>query len=415
MRHPTRPTLALAATSSLSLALLLAVFIAPHTRAAPDSSALINEALDQPVVLKLNTVLPKAAAAIADKTGVKVDVDPAVWDLLPWGEQTNIEVNLDKQTLRAGLEAVAKRLGLVMVLKAQAVELQPMPALRRLGRRATDKELDALYLLSTTPLDNLQPAQKEKLKVDELVEAVDAKLQQVRPDLAVEFRRRDMLKPDQVLSVARNATLADALEALARETPATWYPWGRSIVVLPREMQIRNNQLGRPIDTRFDGVDISQVLVELEQASGVPFEIEPGAVQRIPPESRRVTLILSPGTVQQALEAISGYTGLDYVVKGDGIYIWNQSAGTATSASDPAVGMIQLDNGVQVMLRRSQLPADVQEYIDYRKNKAIANLRQMMQEEGFKPTTQPSSQPGTAPRGEAPSTSPRTPRQSNAR
>jgi hypothetical protein len=415
MRHPMRRPLALAATSSLSLALLFAICLAPRTRAAPDSSALINEALDQPVVLKLNTVLPKAVSAIADKTGVKVEVDPAVWDLLPWGEQTNIEVNLDKQTLRAGLEAVAKRLGLVMVLKAQAVELQPMPALRRLGRRATDKELDALYLLSTTPLDNLPAADKEKARVEQVIEAVDAKLQQVRPDLAVEFRRRDMVKTDQPIFIPRNATLADALEAVSRETPATWYPWGRSIVVLPREMQIRNNQLGRPIDTRFDGVDISQVLVELEQASGVPFEIEPGAIQRIPPESRRVTLILSPGTVQQALEAISGYTGLDYVVKGDGIYIWNQSAGTATSATDPAVGMIQLDNGVQVMLRRSQLPADVQEYIDYRKNKAIANLRQMMQEEGFMPTTQPSTQPSTAPNSEGPFTPPRTPRQSNAR
>jgi hypothetical protein len=244
-----------------------------------------------------------------------------------------------------------------MVLKPQAIELQPMPALRRLGRRATDKELDALYLLSTTPLDNLPAKDKEKTRVDALVEAVDAKLQQVRPELAVEFRRRDLVKTDQAVFVARNATIADALEALSRETSATWYPWGRSIVVLPRETQIRNNQLGRPIDTRFDGVDISQVLVELEQASGVPFEIEPGAIQRIPPESRRVTLILNPATVQQALEAISGFTGLDYVVKGDGIYIWNQSAGIAsTSATDPAVGMIQLDNGVQVMLRRSQLP-----------------------------------------------------------
>ena len=375
-----------------ALLLLVALSFAAPANAAPDTSALINEALDQPVVLKLNTVLPKAVGAIADKTGVKVDVDPAVWDLLPWGEQTNIEVNLNEQTLRAGLEAVAGRLGLVMVLKPQAIELQPMPALRRLGRRATDKELDALYLLSTTPLDNLPAKDKEKTRVDALVEAVDAKLQQVRPELAVEFRRRDLVKTDQAVFVARNATIADALEALSRETSATWYPWGRSIVVLPRETQIRNNQLGRPIDTRFDGVDISQVLVELEQASGVPFEIEPGAIQRIPPESRRVTLILNPATVQQALEAISGFTGLDYVVKGDGIYIWNQSAGIAsTSATDPAVGMIQLDNGVQVMLRRSQLPPDVQEYIDFRKNKAIANLRQMMQEEGFKPTTQPSA------------------------
>ena len=365
----------------------------PRAGGAPDSSALINEALDQPVILELNTVLPKAVSTITDKTGVKVTVDPAVWDLLPWGEQTNIQVNFDKQTLRAGLEAVAGRLGLTMVLKAQAVELQPLPALRRLGRRATDREIEALYLLSTTPLDNLPAGAKEKVTVDQLVEAVDGKLQQVRPELAVEFRRRDLIKSDQAVVVARNASMADALETLSRETSATWYPWGRSIVVLPRETQIRNNQLGRPIEIRFDGVDISQVLVELEQASGIPFEIEAGAVQRIPPESRRVTLILNPATVQQALEAISGFTGLDYVVKGDGIYIWNQSAGVGASSTDPAIGMIQLDNGVQVMLRRSHLPPDVQEYIDHRKNKAIANLRQMMKEEGFNPTTQPSTAP----------------------
>lgn len=384
-----------------ALALVTALLPATHSAAAPDSSALINEALDQPVVLKLNTVLPKAVSAIADQTGVKVDIDPAVWDLLPWGEQTNIEVNVDQQTLRAGLEAVARRLGLTMVLKAQAVELQPAPALRRLGRRATDKELDALYLLATTPLGGLSGGGKEKMNVDQLIEAVDARLQQVRPELAVEFRRRDLVKSDQQVFVARNATMADALESLSRETSATWYPWGRSIVVLPREMQIRNNQLGRPIDIRFDGVDISQVLVELEQASGVPFEIEAGAVQRIPPESRNVRLILANATVQQALEAISGFTGLDYVVKGDGLYLWNQSAGVATAAPDPAIGMIQLDNGVQVMLRRSQLPPDVQEYIEFRKNKAIDNLRQMMTEEGFRPTTKPATtQP--APRATAP-------------
>jgi hypothetical protein len=367
------------------------VFFPAQTVAAPDSSALINEALDQPVILKLNTVLPKAVTAIADQTGVKVDVDPTVWDLLPWGEQTNIEVNLDKQTLRAGLEAVAQRLGLVMVLSAEAVELQPMPPLRRLGRRATEKELEALYLLSTTPLDKL--AGKEKPTVEQIIDAVDARLQEVKPELAVEFRRRDLIKTDQTVFIARNATMADALEALSRETAATWYPWGRSIVVLPREMQVRNNQLSRPIDIRFNGVDVAQVLVELEQASGVPFEIEAGAIQRITPESRRISMILTNVTVQQALEAISGVTGLDYVVKGDGLYIWNQSSGVGATVSpaDPTVGTIQLDNGVQMTIRRSHLPPDVREYIDHRLNKAIGNLREMMKEEGFKPTTQPAA------------------------
>ena len=373
----------------------------PHApaSAAQDSSALINEALDQPVVLKLNTPLTKAVSAIGDQTGVKIEIDPAVWDLLPWGEQTNIEVNLDKQTLRAGLEAVAQRLGLVMSVGPQSVKLQPMPPLRRLGRRATERELEALYLLSTTPLTDLaakeKPAEKpaEKPTVDQLVEAVDARLQQVKPELAVEFRRRDMLKADQPVFVARNATMYDALESLSRETAATWYPWGRSIVVLPREMQVRNNQLSKPIDIRFDRVDVAQVLVELEQAAGIPFEIEAGAVQRVPPESRNVSMILYNVTVQQALEAVSGVTGLDYAVKGEGLYIWNQSSGVGATVSpaDPTVGMIQLDNGLQMTVRRSHLPPDVREYIDHRMDKAIDNIRQMMKEEGFKATTQPAA------------------------
>jgi hypothetical protein len=50
---------------------------------------------------------------------------------------------------------------------------------------------------------------------------------------------------------------------------------------------------------------------------------------------------------------------------------------------------------MQVMLRRSALPPDVQEYIEHRKAKAIANLREMIKEEGFKPTTQPAAQPAT--------------------
>ena len=390
MRHP---IVAVLASSVLALSVLSAL----RTSAAPDSSALINEALDQPVDLKLNTVLPKAMSTIADQTGVKVVADPSVWDVLPWGEQTNIQVNLTNQTLRNGLEAVAGRLGLVLVTKAQAVELQPMPALRRLGRRATEKELEALFHLGSTPLNEGAGAKDTKLTVAQLVDVVDARLAATKPEFAIEFRRRDLIPAEQSVFVARNATIAAALEALSRETSATWYPWGKSIVVLPREMQVRTIQLGKTLDVRFTDTDISQVLLELEQASGVEFEIEAGAVQRVPPESRKVSLILTNATVQQALEAISGITGLDYVVKGAGLYIWNQSAGVGAGggSADPAVGMIQLDNGMQVMVRRSHLPPDVREYVDHRMQRAINGLREMMKEEGFKPTTQPATEPAT--------------------
>jgi hypothetical protein len=383
-----------------ALLFLVALSLAASLNAAPDTSALINEALDQPVKLELNTVLPKAMATIGDKTSVKIDADPAVWDLLPWGEQTNIKAKIENQTLRSALNAMAQRLGLVAVLKAQSVELQPMPALRRLGRRATDTELELLDLLASTKLG----LANEKPTVEQLVDAVDQKLQQVKPEFAVELRRRDVIDVNKPVPVNRNATAYEALEALARETNATWYPWGKSVVVLPRETQIRNNQLGKVVDVRYNSVDVTQVLVELSEAAGVKFEIEPGAIQRIPPEFRTIRISLTGSTtVQGALEAISGFTGLDWTVKDDGVYIWNASAGNAGGggggAQDPVVGMIQMDNGVQVMIRRSSLPPDVREYLDQRVGKEIGKIREQMKDEGFKPSTKPATQPAPSGNG----------------
>ena len=79
--------------------LTFAVSVASAQTHSP-SSALINEALDKPVDLDLNDVLPNAMKAIEAKTGVPIKADPAVYDLLPWGEQTNITAKIPGQTLR---------------------------------------------------------------------------------------------------------------------------------------------------------------------------------------------------------------------------------------------------------------------------------------------------------------------------
>ena len=63
---------------------------AASTTFAQDTSSLINQALDQPVKMQFDTVLPQAMESIARKTGVRMQADPAVWDMLPWGQQTNI-------------------------------------------------------------------------------------------------------------------------------------------------------------------------------------------------------------------------------------------------------------------------------------------------------------------------------------
>src|SRR5579864_2410852 len=101
------------------------------------TSALINEALDKQVSLKLDGVLPQVLKSIEDKTGVRIATTDQVYDLLPWGEQTNVKVKVENKTLRDALTAISRKLGLLWGLGQFEVTLKPMPALARLGRRAT--------------------------------------------------------------------------------------------------------------------------------------------------------------------------------------------------------------------------------------------------------------------------------------
>jgi hypothetical protein len=279
------------------------------------------------------------------------------------------------------------------------VDLKPMPALARLGRRATVAELDALDLLETTPY---VPSANGAHTVQAVIDAVDQKLASIKqPALALELRANEGATPqegsinlEQNVSIPRNATLASALEALVRQTNATWYPWGKSVVIVPKQEQIRL-QLGKTITARFNGTDILDVLNTLSQRSGVPFTIEPGAIQRIPPEYRTIRSQLENATVRQVLDNIRGLTGLDYVVKPGGIYIWNNNPNSSArgGASDPAVGILELDGGLQLFLRESQVPPDLRDYLNHKQQEAIERLRRRMKDEGFKPATQPATQP----------------------
>ena len=55
-----------------------------------------------------------------------------------------------------------------------------------------------------------------------------------------------------------------ALETLQKDTRATWYPWGKSIVIVPKEDQIRN-QLSKTVTVRYrdtlhqERINVSQV------------------------------------------------------------------------------------------------------------------------------------------------------------
>jgi hypothetical protein len=372
-------------------AAMLLVLLPGAVAQTQSTSALINQALDQPVKIQLDTVLPEAMASIGRTTGVRLEAAPAVWELLPWGQQTNINARIENQSLRQALDIITRKLGLVYVLRDEAIELQPMPALQRLGRRATVDELQVLDVVTVTPL-NLKA---ERPTVKQVVDALDARLAERKSEFAVVYSPGNKVRSEKVLSVPRNVTLAEALELVARETDLTWFPFGKGLQVVPKEEQVRM-QLQRKVSLRFPGVDIAQVLAELSEQAGLPFEMEPGAVQRVPPEFRSIHLVLDNSPLSQALETISGFTGLGHVVTSRGVYFWNQS-GEAAATRDPIIGAITIEgSGVQLFLRQSEVPADLREFLKARSQKELEKLRTLMREQGFKPGAETSGPGATS-------------------
>ena len=364
------------------------------------TSALINQALDKKVKqLELDTVLPEVLKSIDNQTGVRIEPTRAVYELLPWGEETKVHVKIQNQTLRDALGAITRTLGLTWSVGEYEVDLKPTPALARLGRRATVAELQALDLLSSTPIALAQ----ERVTVQQLVDAIDGKLTGIKsPALAVELRTGDATNPqagtiqvDHAINVPRNATVAEALEELVQQTDATWYPWGKNIVIVPKQEQVRM-QLNKPITAHFNGTEIGEVLSILSERSGIPFTVEAGAIQRVPVDYRNIRLQLENATIRQVLDNVRGVTGLDYVVRPDGLYIWNQnpnpSAPRVAGATDPVVATLELDGGLQLFLRESQVPGDVRAFLKYKTEEQLARLRKRMKDERFVPATQPATQ-----------------------
>jgi hypothetical protein len=288
---------------------------------------------------------------------------------------------------------ITRKLGLQFVLKDEAIELQPLPALRRLGRKSTLSELECLSLLGSTSLQMTT----DKTDLKNLLAAVDSRLVAVKSAYDVENRTATSGNPvpqNIPVAVPRNATLLDALEALTTQSPATWYPWGKTIVVLPKQDQVRR-QLKQEITLRHDGTDVAQVLGELSMRSGIPFRYEPGTFQELAPQSRQIKLVLNAPVID-ALEAVCGLTGLGYQVKEDEVYIWN-TASTAVRPRDKTIAILQTDTGLQVLINDSNCPPDVREIIDRVKEKQFDALRKIAAEQGIKVNNAAPAAPATRP------------------
>ncbi|MFT3787516.1 MAG: hypothetical protein QM770_15330 [Tepidisphaeraceae bacterium] len=289
-----------------------------------------------------------------------------------------MNARFENLSLRDALAAVTSKLGLRFELQSEVVQLRPSAALSRIGRRASVQELHTLDVLSTRPL----AATSTKLSVTDLLAAVDAALQALDAELdkagqkpaglVLEFRPGDSIKADQEIYLPRNVTVAQALDELAQQTKAAWYPWGDTLVVQPKK-QIVRNMLERTIHVRYDGVDVATVLTDLADKAGVPFMVEPGALQRVPTDYRSVKLIVD-APARQALESLAGVTGLGYVATDDGVYLWNNSPVQA-QPQGRIVATLDIGNGMQALITEDMLSDEAKAALDAKTKAAVEKLK----------------------------------------
>jgi hypothetical protein len=278
---------------------------------------LLNQALDSQVgELTVQGGLLDVMKSIETQTGMRLEAAPSVWDALPWGQDTSVKVHVKNVSVRQALDLVVRRLGLTYRLGQEAVVLEPLPALARIGRRATLEELQALDALASTPLGSAGDDDSVSL----LLAVVDAKLRGISPPEAIQKRASADDEMDKKIHLAQNATLLEALEEITNQTGATWYPWGNRLVVVSK-LEATRTLLTKRLSRRFADEPLPQVLEELSEFSGVEFHYSPGVMRQVPEKYQRLTLSLEDATVEEILQTISGATGLKFEATGDGVNV----------------------------------------------------------------------------------------------
>lgn len=265
-----------------------------------------------------------AFATLSQAAGVRFTLDPTVLDVMPYGAETQITIELRGVSLMHGVRRVLDGLGLTMQVERDGERITPAPVLLRLGRRAEVEELDLLERLAAAP-------------------AKDAR------DFDLSYRIDPSKDPAGKLKDAlKQAEAGSALDALNDATAAcgwTWRPAGGHVQVLTRRDAIRA-QLGRKIALTCQRTPLDALLVELASRSGVTFRFEPGCLAAIDASGRAVDLVQRDVSVLQTIERICGSTGLRYDITDDGVQF--RAPATATSAEAAAGGDVNPPSGATI-------------------------------------------------------------------
>lgn len=402
-------------SARIALGLLVVVAFSAALRAAdPGQDVQLQRALDQPLTLNLEKVqLSEAFKQIAAAAKIPLQVDAASYDLLPYGDTTQVSIEFNESQLREALQEVLVPLGLQESVVDGVVLIRPSSALAHIGRRADWEELKLLKELWTS--DIKAPAAGAALSLPDAIRAaLDG--------------RRDLLvpmPPDATGSGPLAAASDKALRQIASQAPMSAYraldmycqltgqiwfveagalyggPTGGNIRIMTQRQWIER-QLDRPIHLSRTNEPLERVVDDLKNASGIEFDPEPGLYTAVPFAS----LFSNNGSVRQSLEALAGTAGIAFEVRDDSILLRKAPVpGTAAAAtSDNIIGRISVPVGgegmtVDVFIKESDLSPAMNELRKKHVQDAVQGLQ--------KAWTTPASTSAPAAPATAPATQPR--------
>lgn len=362
------------------LALAAALHLAVLPAAGQITAISLQKALDKPVDLTIEDApIAEVFRRLSAKTGVEFIIDEHTMACLPYGDQTRVAVRLKNVTLRKDLSRMLAPQALQWSIKQAAVRIVPSEGLARMCRRASYDELRTLGMIYS---QRLKPVD-QGVVIDQLRKITGNK------DLRLSFQLAGAAGADtkQAQAEADRAlpgTAAQWLDRLCRGRSWTWYLWGDEIVILPWKSQVQR-QLQQQVSLRYQNEKLMTVLLDLARKARLTLEMDPGVMNYIPSLKRtNFNLIMADASIAQALEVISGATGLKFL---------RTEAGLRVAPSEKLIeaGM-QRDrrrtpfflkisvpghagSSIEVFMRADELPDEVVQHVLAEKDKLIEKMR----------------------------------------
>jgi hypothetical protein len=354
---------------------------------AQNSVISLQQSLDRPVSLDVNDApIAEVFKKLTENTGVIFMIEPETADYLPYGDQTRLAVTLRNVTLRNALSPMLAPQALTWEIEGDRIHIRPSEPLYRLARRATFDELSLLGKLLS-----------EKLPVVPEGESVIAAVREKtgQSDLKIFFEGDGADEALEKARVVLPASPAEWLDMACRGQGWTWYLEETRIQILPKARQTQR-QLELHVSLKYQNRRLVDVLLDLARKGRVKLMLDPGVMNLLPVTTREnFNLMMSDATLSQALEVISGATGLEFTVTDEGLHVdagptMQKSMVADSSARTPYFVLMTIDGPsgekLQVFMKPEELPQDVQEKIETAKRQFIEKIR------GDQPASEPAPQ-----------------------